>query len=246
MRVKRPIMVLGMHRSGTSLVAEMLHRVGVEMGERLLPPAPDNPRGFFEDEEVVSLNDRILAEAGGSWDRPPSVERITRAGRSARIQADMAAYLVHRRGKVLWGFKDPRLALTFGVWLRAINVLCGGPPKIIRVERDREAVIRSLERRHGAGDWRRLCWVYERRLWRYFDRWPHDLLALDYGDILDDPELAAEELVAWLFPGLREKAAVPFGASVLSSEGLGAVAWFWNLVGRAAKLVDPALNHNGR
>ena len=56
----RCFIVLGVPRSGTSAVSGVLHHLGVMMGERFLPPSPMNPRGFFEDEEVVELHNPFL------------------------------------------------------------------------------------------------------------------------------------------------------------------------------------------
>ena len=70
---KKNIVVLGMHRSGTSMFAEIISRLGFYTGEteELLEPQEDNPKGFWERRDVVQLNDLILEEAGGSWFNPP-------------------------------------------------------------------------------------------------------------------------------------------------------------------------------
>lgn len=62
--------ILGMHRSGTSLVAQVLDRLGVVFGprEELLIANEDNPKGYWEIERVVHANDWILQELGRRWD----------------------------------------------------------------------------------------------------------------------------------------------------------------------------------
>ena len=69
----RNVVILGMHRSGTSMVAEALASAGVYVGEPqdLLLGKEDNPHGFWEREDVVALDDAILADAGAAWYRPP-------------------------------------------------------------------------------------------------------------------------------------------------------------------------------
>jgi hypothetical protein len=69
-----PVIVIGMHRSGTSLVAGMLAQLGVYMGPIQLPAAEAGERneglftsGYAEAEELHVLNERLLARAGGSW-----------------------------------------------------------------------------------------------------------------------------------------------------------------------------------
>src|SRR5512141_1502286 len=65
--------IAGMHRSGTSLVAALLHACGVFVGpeHELTKPATDNQAGHFENLDFVKLNDDIISHFGGSWNDPP-------------------------------------------------------------------------------------------------------------------------------------------------------------------------------
>ena len=58
------LVVAGFHRSGTSLVTEILSRAGLFVGDDLIGANPSNPYGHFEDREVVRLHDRLLADVG--------------------------------------------------------------------------------------------------------------------------------------------------------------------------------------
>jgi hypothetical protein len=62
------ILVVGPHRSGSSLVAAALHSLGVNLGKQFIAPNEDNPKGFFEDEDIVRFNDRLLRSLNLSWD----------------------------------------------------------------------------------------------------------------------------------------------------------------------------------
>src|SRR5580700_10564551 len=65
---QRAIVVIGMHRSGTSPITRGLKALGVELGEDLMEPVPeDNPTGFWEFKPIYDLNERILASIGMSW-----------------------------------------------------------------------------------------------------------------------------------------------------------------------------------
>jgi hypothetical protein len=68
------VCVLGMHRSGTSLVARMLNLLGVHLGPdpRVLTSGKDNPTGYWEYRPFVDINDAILERFGGQWDQPPA------------------------------------------------------------------------------------------------------------------------------------------------------------------------------
>src|SRR5262249_1740037 len=61
------IVVLGMHRSGTSALAGMLHHLGVALGDELMPATADNPRGYWEHRDIVAINDRLMTELGRTW-----------------------------------------------------------------------------------------------------------------------------------------------------------------------------------
>jgi hypothetical protein len=54
------IVVLGMHRSGTSTVTKSLELMGVGLGANLHPAGFDNPKGFWEDRERIEINDKLL------------------------------------------------------------------------------------------------------------------------------------------------------------------------------------------
>ena len=115
-----PVCVTGMHRSGTSLVANLLRLSGLYLGEEdeLLPPGPDNTEGYWEHGKFVSLNDAILQSLGSAWDSPPVIatdswpyeERFN----SLRVRAEvLLEEFVNREP---WGWKDPRACLTLPFW----------------------------------------------------------------------------------------------------------------------------------
>src|SRR6202035_743232 len=99
------IIVLGMHRSGTSALTGMLHHLGVALGERLMPATADNPRGYLEHIDIVAAHERILSALGWSWDDiralPAGFEHSEAAAEGRR---ELAA-IVRRAfaGAALWG-----------------------------------------------------------------------------------------------------------------------------------------------
>src|ERR1700677_613707 len=62
------LVVLGMHRSGTSALTGMLHHLGVVLGEHLMPATADNPRGYWEHADIVKAHERLMAALGWGWD----------------------------------------------------------------------------------------------------------------------------------------------------------------------------------
>ena len=59
------IIVLGMHRAGTSAVTRLINLMGAYLGpeEQLLPATPDNPKGYWERIDVLQLHEWLLGKA---------------------------------------------------------------------------------------------------------------------------------------------------------------------------------------
>ncbi len=140
-----PVAIVGMHRSGTSLLAHMLHRSGLYLGpqDRLLGPSPDNLEGYWEHAGFHRLNEAVLAEFGGGWDAPPVVPvRWVEDPRLAAHAVDAQRLLDEFSGQEPWGWKDPRTSLTLPLWLDLIPDL-----KVIVCLRNPLEVAFSLQRR---------------------------------------------------------------------------------------------------
>jgi hypothetical protein len=141
-----PVPIVGMHRSGTSMVAKLLQRAGLNLGPDsvLMPPAEENPEGFYEHLEFVRLNDEVLNEAGAGWDCPPAAafDWTSPVLEPFRDRARALAHSLEPGGP--WGWKDPRTSLTLPFWRSAI-----GPLRAIVVVRNPLEVVTSLHRRNG-------------------------------------------------------------------------------------------------
>ena len=127
------ILVLGMHRSGTSCLAALLAAAGARVpGDSLRNW--DNPKGHHEATALVRLNDDVLAHSGGHWLEAPDEVRWTDAQAAERDR--LLALMPDGRPALL---KDPRTLLTLPFW-RASPV----PHRLIGVVRHPLAVARSL------------------------------------------------------------------------------------------------------
>lgn len=136
------VIVLGMHRSGTSMIAGVLHKLGVSMGDDLvLGEMEENPGGYYEDREFIHINEHILTQAGGGWFTLPDPELIE--GQAGLFQKQIRALIKKRNAQhQFWGWKDPRTALTLPCFLPYLS-----SPKIVVVRREKESVIKSLVKR---------------------------------------------------------------------------------------------------
>jgi len=112
--------VLGMHRSATSLIAKGLREEGVFMGNRILEPNEHNKEGYWEDLDFLYLNKRILEAAGGSWDNPPTEEAILNVKNKFKVEI-LRKVQARKNSFKMWGWKDPRTILTIKLFLPYIQ-----------------------------------------------------------------------------------------------------------------------------
>jgi len=118
------VCVTGMHRSGTSFVTGALRFLGVSLGDpaRMLRPGPDNPKGYFEVQAIVQLDDEVLAHLGGAWDQPPvldsgwELDPSLREFRSRATEILDDTFGAEGRRPALIAWKDPRLSLLLPFW----------------------------------------------------------------------------------------------------------------------------------
>ncbi|RUX75753.1 glycosyltransferase [Mesorhizobium sp. M7A.F.Ca.US.006.04.2.1] len=106
------IMVLGMHRSGTSALTRAISLLGAELPKNLLGANPTNPTGHWEPSKLIALHDQMLAEAGSRWDdwRRFDLSDLSRA-RSQFYKAEIA-HLIDKEygGASLFVLKEPRIS----------------------------------------------------------------------------------------------------------------------------------------
>lgn len=164
-----PIVVAGMHRSGTSLVASILAAAGVSMGDRSLASDAHNPRGYFEDLGFLELNRRMLSastrpeDAGHpDWGWTES-ERLDRAG--LQVYEDQARSLVAERAGAArpWGWKDPRTTLLLDFWHALLR-----DPIYVLVYRFPWEVADSIQRLGAEVFLRNPHYAY--RIWAWYNR----------------------------------------------------------------------------
>lgn len=143
----KTFVVLGMHRSATSLIAKGLHESGIYLGQEkdMLPPAPDNPEGFYENKKFIKLNDAILHACKGNWLEPPSEEAILSVAPQFNDEIrDLVNEMEQKAEGKFWGWKDPRSVLTIRLFHPFLK-----NPHYIAGFRDPNDVADSLHKRNG-------------------------------------------------------------------------------------------------
>ena len=144
------ILVVGMHRSGTSALTGLINLLGVPLGHELAGAAFDNESGFWENQAVVRLHERILQFLGSAWDDAREfpvdwLEQVESAGFGEALAEVIGQEF---GGKALWAVKDPRLCRFLPLWLRVLAQL-RIEPRLLFALRHPAEVVGSLVRRNG-------------------------------------------------------------------------------------------------
>lgn len=135
---ERILCVLGMHRSGTSCLTGSLQEAGLSLGD-CHTWNPHNLKGNRENQQIVDVNDRVLAANGGAWDEPP--EQVSWSEEHlAALRNLLASYSEYPQ----FGFKDPRTLLVLGGWKSVFPHM-----QFVGIFRHPRAVAGSLQNRSG-------------------------------------------------------------------------------------------------
>ena len=196
----RPVVILGMHRSGTSLFTKYLSECGLDIGENHLQESFDNPTGFWEDLFFLNTSSDLLRSQGAlidGLDDPDKIESIheiagdlVTPGNLARLRVDIDRAFSRR----IWGWKDPRTCITFPYFESAFERLGLDEIKLIIVVRSPAEVARSLIRRDTnrfiSGE-EKVKYDRALRCWQQYNRYciayskRHPTCFVDYRDLLD-------------------------------------------------------------
>lgn len=212
------VLVLGMHRSGTSVASGVVERLGFHGGPRETMFAPDehNSDGYWEQRPLVDFHDAVLAELDG-WASAPPTFPMARALAAAAGQAPLHESL----GTMFtapWFLKDPRQCLLLPVW----DAAYGDGDQAVVVIRNPAGVAASLVRRNAYST------ELAASLW---ERYNHDLLAavqgrrcivVRYDSLLADPASTVARMAAGLSPLLDEPIgddAIAHAASLIRDTG---------------------------
>jgi len=149
--VRQPIIILGMHRSGTTMVAELLDELGLFVGTTV--------QGDHEATYFLALNDKLLHRVNGAWDHPSPFLAFMRNAEAVEMTAKclraeiLSSHIRHFMGLGTylhfrsiekfdrpWGWKDPRTVFTLPLWLKLFP-----QAKIVNILRNGVDVASSLQ-----------------------------------------------------------------------------------------------------
>lgn len=191
------VTVLGMHRSGTSLITRGLMSLGIYLGDDFVEVQPDNPTGYWEDRHLQDFNERVLTALGLKWEsvallkdtrwEEPEIEAI----RMEAIEYIRANFLAHP----LWGFKDPRTLRLLPFWSPVFQRL-GLEDAYVMVIRNPLSVAQSLiARQSDVFDAAMAHGLWLVHTVTYFSRIAQrPFIVIDYDLFMDDPRGQLERI----------------------------------------------------
>ncbi|MGD0105337.1 MAG: hypothetical protein ABSC06_15025 [Rhodopila sp.] len=230
---RKAILVLGMSRSGTSLLTHTLHALGAALPGDVLGAEHGNPLGHYEPHGLVTLNDSILQSLDRGWDDPrPIPARWFRSRSAYQFLQRVIVQIRQSYGEVpLLVLKDPRLCRLLPLYLDALDILDIEPLVILQMRPVAEVVQSLVDRNSMHPDLAEFLWLRSvveaelqsrtcRRVWtsmaEMFGCWPDAMGRIADGLGLKWPiELAEamEEIASLRKPRLWHRVAPVTGES---------------------------------
>jgi len=198
----QPIIVTGMHRSGTSLVMSFLENLGIYCGSHgdMLSPSEENPRGYWENTKILSFNDSLLNLLGASWDDLDELSPFS------ELPQNVQSRLVHDGRKLIesiygkqdhWGVKDPRFSLLMPFW----KILLPNVKQIVCVRNPIEVAL-SLSNRFSEYH---IKFEKGLRLWKDYNQCIanqenlDDVLFVDYDALFSDVDAVLSRIIHFIY-----------------------------------------------
>jgi hypothetical protein len=190
------VLVLGMHRSGTSAVTRAINLLGVPLcrTDDLFGGDGNNVSGYWESRTLMHFNDELLGALKASWRCPPTEVRMA-AGHERREASEAGRLLHWSHPTPQWAWKDPRNCSLLPFWRRALDV----PLVAVTVLRHPDEVATSLasQREQFARDEALALWERNMRL-VLRDAAGMPMLVTRYDDLVGDPRTWAEAMGGFL------------------------------------------------
>lgn len=203
-------LVVGCHRSGTSLFSSILNELGGNLPSNLLRPSLSNIKGFNESWHWVQTNDLILKRVGLAWDSVVPTNKCIESKsfietqKKNVINAILSGFPQHQRLEGPLIIKDPRICRTFPVWERALTELDSNIKIFLPVRHPFE-VIQSLVLRDGFNP-KKACYIW---IWNLIEALvftqKHNPVIIIYDKLILNPKNYLEDVLGTTMPSTINK-----------------------------------------
>lgn len=204
---KSAVLVLGMHRSGTSALTRAINLLGLDLPSHLMPATSANETGYWESVDVSKIHDDILVSLGSAWDDflPLAIDNIHPEASECYKQV-LSDYIVREFSQAKsFVVKDPRMCRLAFLWIEVLAALKVQVNVIIPFRHPLE-VAQSMGKRDGfVPEKVLLMWLryvleaecQSRDLPRCF---------VNYAQLLNNPRQATEAIVSQCAISVTDKA----------------------------------------
>ncbi len=161
---RKAIIILGMHRSGTSALTNLLISLGADGPATLMPPTQDNLKGYFESVPLYLLHDELLVSAGTSWDDyTPIPDNWVLSPKADDFRLKLEESLQSEYGRSgFFTVKDPRICRIVSLWRQTLAQMHVSP-LFVHTHHNPIEVATSLHKRDGF-DFEYGCLVWLRHI----------------------------------------------------------------------------------
>lgn len=192
---KSIVFVLGMHRCGTSALTGAINFIGAGTGGDTLAGSEDNPLGYFENEEMLNINEGILNELGYSWDSITFCETDLVKNISYKKFLTARKFLenLYETSDSLVVLKDPRVSLLYPFWRDVAESASFSILPVVTYRNPIEVALSEMKRAHSDRPYHflghkldytlRLWFIHYYELFRSLDR---DFCLVSYDQLLFD------------------------------------------------------------
>jgi len=181
-----PIMIVGVGRSGTSVVAGILRQLGFFMGFEFMPAPKANPLGCWEDKELFELNMAFYNKQINLTQWFSGFVKF----KEKREKLDRP-----------WGFKEPNLSLFIPYVIKAIPNI-----RFIYCKRNIDAIVRSFSKLQNWNYKRsyEVVRVRERLIEYYLRNIPH--LTVQYEELIKNKNKVVETIFQYIYEPYKKEA----------------------------------------
>lgn len=189
------ILVLGPHRSGTSILNGCLNILGYNVGDHLLPSNKGNPKGYFEDKDIIKINDMLLDTFSRRWDDtrplPDNWHLSPKILPHSQLAERKIISLLSNSEKL--SLKDPRICRLLPFWLDLFDRLEIIPKLIVLVRKPLQCTLSLMRRDNASFAQSALIWLrYELELMVSLQN--HDFHTIFLHDIQSDPVRSIDKI----------------------------------------------------
>ena len=185
------ILILGMHRSGTSALTGVLNLLDVYLGSDLMEGNSANQKGYFENNHFYQVNEKLLSMIDSSWDdvffndeKIKSIEKFDDLKSVIQKEFEFAN---------IFAIKDPRLIYLFPIYKKVLESL-QIDIKIILPYRNPVEVANSLNRRDSMSKEKGLLlWAYHFLLAEKHSR-GYDRVFISFDELIQNTDSAIEKI----------------------------------------------------